>query len=286
MAAAPVTLLLGPSGSPTFIAPDLPAVPQPEAATFTVTYSGFTAAARAAFQRAVNIWAGQVTSSVPITVSARFTPLGSGVLGSAGSTFVFRNFAGAPRADTWYVDALANKRFGRQLDPAADIVANFNSTFTAWHFGSGPAPAGKIDFTSVVLHELGHGLGFLGFGRLSGGLGSVRFAGSPAAYDRFTENGAGTPLLNFADLSAALAAQLRSNNLWFDSRAVRTANGGLRAKLYAPATFQPGSSYSHLDEATFPAGNPNSLMTPQIGRAETIRNPGPITLAIFRSIGW
>jgi hypothetical protein len=287
MAAAPIKVVLGPAPiAPTFIEPELPAVPQPEAVAFTVTYTGFTAAARAAFQRAVNIWSAQLTSSVPVTVSARFQPLPFPVLGSAGSSFLFRNFSGAPRADTWYVDALANKRAGRQLDPSPDIVATFSSSFTNWHFGTGPAPAGRIDFTSVVLHELGHGLGFSGGARVSGGLGSLRLLASPYAYSRFTENTAGTPLLAFGDPSPALATQLTSNGLWFDSPLVRTVNGGLRARLYAPAVFAPGSSYSHLDEATFPAGNPNSLMTPAIGTGETIRSPGRITLAIFTSTGW
>ena len=61
---------------------------------------------------------------------------------------------------------------------------------------------------------------------------------------------------------------------------------GTRFKIFAPAVFQGGSSYSHLNEATFPAGNVNSLMTPAIGRGETILNPGPATLAIFKQMGW
>jgi hypothetical protein len=285
-AAAPVTLFAGPWGPTTFIQPATPTVAQPEAATFAVTYSGFSPAARAAFQRAVNIWSRQVTSSVPITISAQFLPLGTGVLGQAGPHFIWRDFPGAPRAGTWYADALANKRRGAQLDPSQDIIAQFSSNFPNWHYGSGPAPAGKYDFTTVVLHEIGHGLGFLGAGRVSSGRGSVRSSGFPYIYDRFTENGAGTAMLSFADNSTSLAAQLQSNNLFFDSARVRAANGNLRAKLFAPAVFQPGSSYSHLNEATYLRGNPNSLMTPQLGQGETIRSPGAIALAIFRTSGW
>ncbi len=37
---------------------------------------------------------------------------------------------------------------------------------------------------------------------------------------------------------------------------------------------------------TYPAGNPNSLMTPAIGTAESIHAPGAITLGIFTDIGW
>ncbi|MFO1119263.1 MAG: hypothetical protein U1E38_03755 [Rhodospirillales bacterium] len=263
-----------------------PTVPQREAATFVVTYTGFSAAAKAAFQRAVNIWAGQVTSSIPITISATYQPLGTGVLGQAGPSSFYRDFSGAPKTGTWYAVALANKRYGKRISTAPDIVASFSSNFPNWHFGTGPAPAGKYDFTSVVLHEIGHGLGFLGLGRVGSGVGTVKAAGFPSAYDWFTENNAGKAMLSFPDLSAALAAQLQGGNLYFDSPAVRAANGNLRARLYAPNPAQPGSTYSHLDEATYGRGNPNSLMTPQLGLAETIRSPGPIALAVFRSEGW
>ena len=57
-------------------------------------------------------------------------------------------------------------------------------------------------------------------------------------------------MLTFPDKSTTLAAQLQSNNLFFDSTKARPANGNKAAKLYAPAVFQPGSSYSHLDETT------------------------------------
>lgn len=251
-----------------------------------VTYTGFTPAARTAFQRAVNLWAPLLSSPVPITINARFSPLGPGILGSAGPNFTWRDFPGAPRPGTWYVDAIANKRAGSQLDPAPDILASFSSSFADWHFGSGPAPAGKIDFTAVVLHELGHGLGFVGAGNVANDRGTVRDGRFPMSYDRFTENRAGTRLLAMPDSSVQLATQLKSNNLFFDSPRVRTANAGAAAKIYAPAVWRPGSSYSHLDEGTYRQGNPNSLMTPVINFGETIRNPGPITRAILLSIGW
>lgn len=255
-------------------------------ATFKVTYHGFSPAAQAAFQRAVNAWATQVVSSVPITVDATFQPLGPGILGSARADLLWRDFPGAPQPGTFYVDAIANKRAGRQLDPSPDIVASFSSNFSNWSFSSNPAPRGTYDFQSVVMHELGHGLGFLGAGRISNSQGTVRTSGFPIAYDRSTENATGKQLLSYADPSAALATQIRSGRLFFDSPAVRSANGGRTAKLYAPSTYQPGSSYSHLDDAAYPAGNPNSLMTHALGDGETIRTPGPIVKAIFKTIGW
>jgi len=53
------------------------------------------------------------------------------------------------------VDAIANKRAGRQLDPTPDIVADFNSARTDWYFGTdGNTPAGAYDFTTVVMHAV------------------------------------------------------------------------------------------------------------------------------------
>jgi hypothetical protein len=251
-------------------------------ATFKVNYTNFSPAAKAAFQRAVNVWSTQVRSSVPIVINASYRPLGTGVLGSAGSNKIWQNNS----TKTLYVDALANKLVGNQLDPSADIIANFSSSFDNWYFGTGKAPKGTYDFQSVVTHEIGHGLGFLGGGRVSGGTGSVAFSGFAFGYDKAVENGAGKKILSFPNSSAALKSQLTGGSLFFDSPAVRNNNGGKPARLYAPRTWNQGSSYSHLDEATFRPGNVNSLMTPQLGDGETIRTPGKITKAIFTTIGW
>src|SRR5947207_5895673 len=53
-----------------------------------------------AFQAAANIWGATLTSSITITIRAQWTALtcssNSAVLGSAGATSSFANFAGAP----------------------------------------------------------------------------------------------------------------------------------------------------------------------------------------------
>jgi hypothetical protein len=251
--------------------------------TVTVNYTGFTPQAQAAFQYAVNIWASQLTSPVTIQIDAEFRPLGPGVLGSAGPWLV----RGAPglAANTWYPVGLANKITGAdQLPGTSDIDASFSSSFN-WYYGTdGGAPGGTYDFVSVVLHELGHGFGFVGgmdYNAGSGGWGSF-----PIVFDRFTENGAGQALLGFANPSIALGSQLVSNSIFFDGPRTRLGAGGSTARLYAPAGWQPGSSYSHLDEGTYGIGNPNSLMTPALASAEAIHDPGTIVRGIFEDIGW
>jgi hypothetical protein len=284
--AAQAVIRLGHRGAPSLVGSVRPShsASMKRRSTFRVTYRGFTPKARIA----VNIWAPLLNSRVPITVNARFAPLGQNVLGSAGPGFVWHDFARAPRPKTWYVDAVANKHAGHQLSRQPDINAQFSSNFRAWWFGAGRAPAGRVDFTSVVLHELGHGLGFVGAGRVGGGRGTVRIGTPrlPLAFDRYTEGQLGSRLIGFPDPSAKLAKALTNKHVYFDSPQVRAANGGKRAKVYAPRPFQPGSSYSHLSEGFYGPGNRNSLMTPVLNYAETIRTPGPITRAIFANVGW
>ncbi len=257
-------------------------------ATIIVNYngSGWTTEAQNAFEYAADIWETLITSPQPIIVDAQFGPMDSGVLGGAGPTRIWRNFSNAPQANTWYPVATANKLANTDLSPGlADINATFSSSYPNWHFGTGSStPTNKISFTSVVLHELGHGLGFLGSMRVNGSIGVYGYSGSPMIYDRFTENGGGTPLLSYSNNSTALRNQLTSNNIFFDSTGGNFANGGSRVPIYAPSTWNQGSSYSHLGESFNPT--PHALMTYSIAQGETIHNPGSVTLCMFAEMGW
>ena len=120
-----------------------------------------------------------MATPVPISVRAEFTALAPNVLGSAGAQYVWRDFPGATKPGTYYVDALADRLRGADAYPGQfDIMASFNSTFSSWYFGTdGATPAGTYDFVSVVLHELGHGLGFLGAASVTDGSGLVGLGG-------------------------------------------------------------------------------------------------------------
>jgi len=266
-------------------------------ATFEVTYNGFSSQAQTAFQYAVNIWASIISSSVPIRVEANWDSLGPQVLGSASAaTFISASDNTFPQQNTWYPIALAEKLMGsnhNQYSPpdSADIKANFNSNFSQWYFGTdGNCPAGRFDFVTVVLHELCHGLGFQGSMNISGGQGSWGFgSGNPFIYDHFTENGSGQALLNtsiFPNPSQTLANVLTGNNVFFNGPISVSVNGFVPVKLYAPASWDGSSSYSHLNETTYPPGNINSLMTPTLSASEVIHHPGNITLGMFEDMGW
>ncbi len=257
-------------------------------ATFEVTYINFPANAEAAFQEAVDIWSYSLSSDVTIRVEATWTNLGSNVLGSAGPTFVYSNFANAPD-DSYYAGALADKIAGTDLDPGSpDIEASFNSNFT-WYYGiDGNCPYNKYDLVSVVLHELGHGLGFVSSASYSAGSGSigVDLFNTPLGYDEFMLLGQnGTEILSLSQ-GTVLGSAFVSNNVYCGSDAATAVNGNVQPKLYAPATYSDGSSISHWDESTYPATNINALMTPQIGPGQSIHNPGPITMGLFEDMGW
>ena len=55
-------------------------------------------------------------------------------------------------------------------------------------------------------------------------------------------------------------------------------------ELYAPGTWNSGSSYSHLDQSF--NGTPNALMTYSLGFGESEHSPGPVTEGLLQDIGW
>ena len=269
---------------------------------FSVTYTGFTDEARAAFQYAVDIWNSLIRSPVPIWIDATFTDFGGYedgriILGGA-QPVAWKS----PQAlNLWFVDALADKRAGRDLaDGEPDIITRFNSHIDVnWYFGTdGNTPSGKMDFVSTVVHEIAHGLGFFSAAREEN-ISTWTFSPSskrgklksgtpelPHIYDFFVVNGSGEAITNFPDPSTNLLEQLTGNNLFWDGAKGVAANGGGRPQLHAPSTWDTGSGYAHLDETIFPVGDVNSLMTPYLDKQEAIHDPGPIALGMLEDMGW
>ena len=264
---------------------------------FTVTYTGFTGEARAAFQYAADIWASLIQSPVTIEINATFEDLGGiedGYISLGGAAP--GNRAVLTGSDVWKVGALTDALIGRDVLPGdADIEASFNSNTAAnWYYGTdGNLRSGQYDFVTIVLHEIGHGLGFISQAEVSETTGGVivgRLRSGqphlPYIYDTFVVNGFGIAITTFDDPSAALFARFTSNILFWDGENGKAANYGTRPGLYAPSVWDPGGNYSHLSESAYPAGTPNSLMTPFVRRLEANHHPDPITLGMFEDMGW
>jgi hypothetical protein len=146
------------------------------------------------FQYAAKVWGTLLKSNVEIKVFAKFDPLScdsvSGVLGSAGPVTLVRDFSGAIFTGTWYHVALANKLAGSDLAATAnDINATFNSGVgganclnVGWYYGIDGNEGSKIELLPVVVHELGHGLGF---STTTNGSNGVYLNGNPHVFDHF-----------------------------------------------------------------------------------------------------
>ncbi|WP_420147322.1 T9SS type A sorting domain-containing protein [Spirosoma sp.] len=259
-------------------------------AQFVVSYTNFTAEARRAFQYAVDIWSTLISSPVPIRIQANWVSMEPNLLGSAGPASYRYRFDGGQKAQAFYPIALAEKIARRQLNDAAeaDIVADFNRN-NDWYYGTdGKTPKGQSDLVTVALRELAHGLGFIGFFDVVDEKGIYTQA-LPSIYDCFLENGDGkrivTSTKDFPNNSGPLKAQLSAYNLYLNGAMLKQTTGQ-RIKTYAPFDFDLAYSVYHLDDATYPVGNPNSLMRAHLNRAEAIHSPGPLVLNFFADMEW
>jgi len=249
-----------------------------------------------AFQHAANIWGALIDSAVVIRVGARFDPLtcsaSSAVLGSAGPTNAVRDFAGTPVANTWFAVALGNSLFGSDLTPGNDdVTATFNSALgttcpfpLGWYYGlDGSPPGNQLDFVTVVLHEMGHGLGFLTFLDLGSG---AKLGGLDDTFMRHLEDHTTGKLYPAMSDAERVTANTNTGNLHWVGPEVAAASGVLTAgrvgdhvRMFAPSPLQGGSSVSHFDTALFP----NEPMEP-IYTAP--RHTLGLTVPALWDIGW
>ncbi len=258
-------------------------------ANITVDYINFPDEAKVAFQYAIDIWKDLIYSPVTIRVKATWESLDKDVLGSCSSSDFLTNFNSTQIWNCYYPVALVEKLLGKDVNSGNyDIDASFNSDFTNWYFGTdGNTPTNKYDFVTTVLHEFAHGVGFSGFfytdSRSRGAYGGND--GFAAAFDQFVQNRSGDRLTNtgtFANPSAKLYQNFTSGWLVFNSK-LSESNF---PRLYAPTTWDRGSSIYHLNDATYPAGDENALMTHAQSLGEANHDPGPQTMAILNDIGW
>jgi hypothetical protein len=256
------------------------------------------AARLAVFTQAAAIWGAQLSSAVPIRVSAQMTALPctatSSVLASTGPTTVHHDFPSAPRPSTWYPQALANALAGTDLDPTSDdIETQFNSaqgstgcmTGTTFYLGlDGHPGSGQIDMLTVVLHEFAHGLGFESFADFTTG---ALLNGLPDAFLVDLQQLGATPtaLSAMTDPQRVAAAVSDPDLYWAGANvqaAATTLTAGLisgHVRLYAPATFAAGASVSHYSTAL----TPNQLMEPfYTGPTRDLA----LTQDLLRDVGW
>lgn len=251
---------------------------------FVVNYKNFPEWAKKDFQAAVDVWSVNFSSSVPVTIDATWTRIGSfGVLGSARPGSYFSGFDKAPDSSLWYPSALANALAGKDLDTRqSEIIIQVNS-LAEWNTrNDGISHPNEYDLQSVFLHEMGHGLGFLSTDSYDSffGYGSID---QPTPFDAYVQVEDGRRLSDLPTPSIELGKALTSPLVWSGPLGI-AANNGTKPLLYSPSKYEEGSSVSHLDEATFSKSAFDAVMTPNLDAGEIFHEPGPLLLAMMEDM--
>ncbi|GLR19643.1 T9SS type A sorting domain-containing protein [Portibacter lacus] len=268
--------------------------------------SEWPAAAKTALEYAMSVWSDALENTQNIGIDACWTvDVGGNTLAQAGAFYVYASGYGGV-GGTYFPTALI-EHIADQPVSGVDIQSFFNANRTDWYYGlDANTPFNKIDFVSVSIHELGHGLGFSGFHNIDDGvldgnmnhecdgtsgngcIGLLR-EGSyvPSMYDRFVDIDNETKITSLANPSVAIATNITggsttggSGGLEFDGTNENVARApGIQ--LHTPASYTPGSSYSHFDETTLP----NELMSPSFTFGQAVHDPG-MAQVVMEEMGW
>lgn len=256
----------------------------------------------ALFEAAAAVWAAFLDSEVEIQVGAEFNALSpcsssGGVLGSAGAASLFQTSSassGVEFTSTVYPVALFNKQRGIDVDSGVDINTTFNSDVDTGCLGAGSrfyygldnaTPSNTVNLFVVLLHELGHGLGFASYADQDGS----RPGNLPDIWARYQLDASTGKTWDQMNDAERAASAINAGNLFWIGSNVKGASDFLSSgrepdqgwvQLYAPAPYEAGSSVSHFaTEVT-----PSVLMEPAITAGLTLDLD--LTRQLMRDIGW
>lgn len=255
-----------------------------------------------AFNQALQTWGDKIVSSVAIRVTASFAPLActsnTATLAQAGPVGYFMNFPHAPLQDTFYPSALANALAGTRLNRSnnSEIDVQFNGALDSdpqcldgrgYYYGYDHMDGNKIDFPDVLMHEIGHGLGFISLVVPSTGR---NLAGTSfVIFDHFVLDLTSNKTFDQMTASERAAAAVDSGNLVWAGPNSRAQSSLLTdgvndqyLQLYAPATVSDGSSVSHWDTAE----KPDLLMQPFVSTDVRALQSVDFTTCALEDMGW
>lgn len=258
----------------------------------------FPESMRTAFDYAANDILGDMLlpsyQGETVDVTIRWRELGwPGPYAEARPPQMLRNFdseSTSYRKDTYYPSALANHLAGKDFGvPDVVLTLNISSIIdgkVTWYLGTdGKAKPNQVDYVTLVLHELVHGIGFYSAVNGDGSFSRVDPAG-PTIYDRYLTgivfDDAGKPAsavrLTEMDTDADRAKAIRWPELmWNGQYGKEAATGGILF-LHSPKDYIQGISVSHVD------ARDASLMNPSY--AGPNHELDRITLGMLKDMGW
>ncbi len=234
----------------------------------------------AATQAAAAAWGAALSPDAPITIEFSWRSLSSGVLGAAGPT----NYYGYETSEGLLFVPVAILNHQEQRDIVAgesemqiELASNLYGRFGGWctSIDGSDCDQSRISLYDTVLHEMAHGLGMLGSGNGNGRGGLSLQVTEPDLFDTHVYVGQGSSAQALLGTSNPLP-QLVGQNLY-----LRSATNQYY-RLHAPPNFEPGSSYSHLDEETFGS----QLLTPTAASGEFEGRLDATTMDVMQTVGW
>ena len=283
--------------------------------TATGSNNGTTVGAqrKLSFIKAAEILADQVVSTQTIIVDANFDSdrscnASSATLGSAGATtnVAYPVATSGLLGNTYYPIGLANAITDSDIDAGvSDITSSFNADLgdsnclsgSFWYYGFDAPSGSDIGFTTVLLHEMTHGLGFASLTDASDG---SKAAGIDDIFSNFLYSKQDSADWSVAgglnDSDRADSAVSVTGLLWNGSNVNTKAIGlltagyddadtsssftsGDRVQMYAPNPIEGGSSVSHFTTAA----SPNEIMEPQYTAGQLDLG---LALYLLKDIGW
>ncbi len=241
------------------------------------------------------------------------------VLASAGPRNLFAGFRHAPEQDTWFVSSVVARLSGTEICRVSDsecdeplIVAVFNSDIdspdvigsTRWDYSLDLPAANSqdVDFVTVAMHEVIHGLGFLSVVDNA----PEDLDGTPASYEfqnqvvdifsfQMEDYNNGDPIpFSDLDLNERESVATSLGDLRWRGPITETAPKSINPfvgfdndhpQLYAPLENEPGSSISHLSPPVpgSPVFEADQLMLPVLQGATRSLGLAEFMMA---DVGW
>ena len=237
-----------------------------------------------ATEYALELWGDRLSGQIPVDINVMFVPMGPGVLGGSYRMPQFLNSGQVPGVliNTWYPSPLWNQLVGYDATGQRDIRIEMNSNYSFYFGITGNPSYSQTDWVTVMLHEACHGFGFYPLCDKYGAFSSGTY---PGIFDRQLFQG--LTGLCITELSQAdRAALMTSGNLYAGAPGslLLTANEGNRVKMYAPSSYQDGSSTSHWDNSvTFTTFMKYAIGNGASGKIHTISTR---ELGILLDLGW
>ena len=244
--------------------------------SFVPVYVGGDSTQQTATTSALNSLAAYFADNITLRVQVTIGDLGnSTTLGSSSASFSLTSGFYNPTP-------LYNLKTGTDLAGASvsiTISMNTNAGIN-WGYGTGAPGASNYSWQTVVLHEVVHSMGF--YDGIANNTGALANAGY-TIFDSFTVRNTGNVAFTSYTTDAQRLAAVTSNDLYWDGAFGKAANGGSRVQLYAPATFEDGSTYSHVDPSQTGIGG---ALFPALPANTFFAGPTAVELGIMKDIGW